>query len=425
MTDFKLIRSQPYNTDITKDFSIDVEIARDGLYVIVIDARALAWWQNIPHFFKRYFQDDHLSVRLNASDDELAWNGNDLKGFKQTNIFLSHLHPGSQSISFRVQQRPTLLSMMIYEVVNTTNPNLIEVMPSSVEDGNRRPFIKVVATDVSVQTIAIDATVLTGRQHRVFFRDDDDLKVVINGEIVKNDLPKSHTDWYWCGQSQRYQQTNRRILEKEVSGETRSTIELYADRTPTIHRFELTLSINTVPPVFDALHVIDDDTFTRGELTQKEIQDFLEDKSRGHPNHLAFRMFHGKSTAHLIYQAAKTNSINPKVILTKLQAEQGVISGSRATNPTQSQLDRAMGVGIFDDGTVLEQYQGFKNQVASAAQLLRKHFDQAEKERFTLRDVDGKTLVAKNSATYSLYRYTPHVAGAKLFFDIYSSFFRL
>ncbi|MBI4065201.1 hypothetical protein HY409_02435 [Candidatus Gottesmanbacteria bacterium] len=425
MPDFKLVESQQYNTKITKDFSIDIEIARDGLYVIVIGARALAWWQNIPHFFKRYFQDDHLSVRLNTLGDELAWNGNDLKGLEQTNIFLSHIHPGSYRISFKVKQQPTLLSLVIYEVVNTTNPNLIEVIPSSVEDGNRRPVIKVVAADVLIQNITIDATVLTGRQHMVFFRDDDDLKAVINGEVVKNDLPKSHTDWYWCGQGQRYQQINRRTLEKKLSGETKNTMELYADRTPAIHRFELILSVNTLPPRFDELYIIDDDTFTHGGFTQKEIQDFFEQKSQNHPNHLAFRIFHEKSAAQLIYQAAKTNSINPKVMVTKLQAEQGVISGSRATNPTQSQLDRAMGVGILDDGTVLGSYQGFENQVAGAAQLLRKHFDQAEKEHFTLRDVDGRMLLVKNSATYSLYRYTPHVAGAKLFFDIYSSFFRL
>lgn len=423
MPDFKLVRSQQYNTKITKDFSIDIEITRDGLYIIVIGARALAWWQNIPHFFKRYFQDDHLSVRLNTSGDELAWNGNDLKGIEQTNIFLSHFHPGNHSISFKVKQRPTLLSVVIYEVVNTTNPNLIEVMPSSVKDGNRRPVIKVVAADVSIQNITIDATVLTGRQHMVFFRDDDDLKAIINGEVVKNDLPKSHTDWYWCGQGQRYQQTSRRTLEKKLSGETKNTIELYADRTPTIHRFELTLSTNTTRPSFDELRIINDDAFTRGELTQKEIQDFFEEKSEDHPNHLAFRIFHGKSAAELIYQAAKTNSINPKVMVTKLQAEQGVISGSRATNPTQSQLNRAMGVGILDDGTVLEAYQEFENQVASAAQLLRKHFDQAENAHFTVLNVDGRTLIVKNRATYSLYRYTPHVAGAKLFFDIYSSFF--
>lgn len=379
----------------------------------------------MPHLFKRYFQDDHLSVRLNRSGDELAWNGNDLKGLEQTNMFLAYLHPGRQSISFRVKQQPIVLSVVIYEMINTTNPNLVEAMPSSIEDGNRRPFIKVITTDVLVQNITIEATVLTGRHHALFFRDDDDLKAVVNGEIIKNDLLKSHTDWYWCGQAQRHQQSNRRTLEKELSGKKENTIELYADRTPTIHRFELTLSTNTVPSVFDALHVIDDDTFTRGELTQKEIQDFLEEKSEGHPNHLTFRTFHGKSADELIYQAAKTNAINPKVMLTKLQAEQGVITGSRATNPTQSQLASAMGVGVLDNGTVLEQYQGFENQVAGAAQLLRNHFDQAEKERFTLRDVDGKTLVVENSATYSLYRYTPHVAGAKLFFDIYSRFFRL
>lgn len=70
------------------------------------------------------------------------------------------------------------------------------------------------------------------------------------------------------------------------------------------------------------------------------------------------------------------------------------------------------------------QQKGFINQVTNGAELLRKLFDQAEKEKFTLKNIDGKTLIVKNSATYSLYRYTPHLAGARLFFDIYHSFFK-
>lgn len=316
-----------------------------------------------------------------------------------------------------------LLSLAIYEVANTKKSNLVEVIPLSIEDGNRHPLVKLITADGLARSVIIEATVFAGRQHAVFFRDDDDLKAVIDGEIARNDLPKSHRDWYWCGQAQNHQSSARRTLTRELSDEKQHTIELSTDRTPTIHRFELALSAGNAPPVFDEQHVIDDETFTTVELTKKEIDDFLNIKSNTNPSHLTFRTFSGKRPAEVIYQSAKDNGINPKILLTKLQAEQGLITGNKSTHPTPSQLDNAMGVGILDDGSILQQYQGFIKQVHGAAAILRKHFDQAEKERFTLPDIDGKTLVVKNSATYSLYRYTPHLTGAKLFFDIYHRFF--
>lgn len=422
MSDFKLIHTQEYYATITKDFSLNVTIASKGVYAVVVRARAYAWWQRIPQFLKRYFQDDNLSVTLDTLG-ELAWNGNDLKGLEQINIFFTQLSPGNQGISFRVKQQPTLLSVAIYEVANTKNSNLVEVIPISIEDGNRRPLVKLMTADGLAQSITVEATVLIGRQHAVFFRDDDDLKAVIDSKIVRNDLPKSHRDWYWCGQAQNHQSIARRTLTKELSDEKQHTIELYADRTPIIHRFELALSAGNAPPVFNEQYVIDDEAFTTVELTKKEIDDFLNVKSNTNPTHLAFRTFSGKRPAEIIYQSAKDNGINPKILLTKLQTEQGLITGDKSVRPTPSQMDSAMGVGILDDGSVLQQYQGFVKQVYGAAAILRKHFDQAEKERFTIPDVDGRTLVVKNSATYSLYRYTPHLAGAKLFFDIYHKFF--
>lgn len=422
MSDFKLIHTQEYYATITKDFSLSVTIASEGVYAVVVRARASSWWQRIPQFLKRYFQDDHLSVNLDSTN-ELAWNGNDLKGLEQINIFFTQLSPGNQGISFRVKQQPTLLSVAIYEVANTENPNLVEVIPLSIEDGNRHPLVKLMTADGLAQSITVEATVLVGKQHAVFFQDDDDLKAVIDSEIVRNDLPKSHRDWYWCGQAQNHQSIARRTLIKELSDEKQHIIELYADRTPTIHRFELALSAGNAPPVFNEQYVIDDEAFTTVELTKKEIDDFLNVKSNTNPTHLAFRTFSGKRPAEIIYQSAKDNGINPKILLTKLQTEQGLITGDKSVRPTLSQMDSAMGVGIFDDGSVLQQYQGFVKQVHGAAAILRKHFDQAEKERFTVPDVDGRTLVVKSSATYSLYRYTPHLAGAKLFFDIYHKFF--
>lgn len=424
MPDFKLVKTSDVNAKISKDFSFNFETESSGLYLITTTAQAFAWWQNFPQFLKRYFQDDNLSIKLNNISSQLKWNGNDLKGLEQTNIFLIQLDAGQQQIAFRVKQQPKLGSINIYEIINTKNPNLVEVIPSTVKDENRRPLIKLLISEISVEKIIIEAKVFTGKKHLLFLHDDDDLQLIVDGEIVRNDLPKSHKDWYWCGRAQSHRKTESRILEKELSSQKQHVLALYVDRVPVIQRFEFVLSTILSQSTFNESLIIDDVEFTNLELNQKEIEVFLQDKSNDISTHIAFRKFNEKSSAELIYQAAKASTINPKVILTKLQTEQGLIFGEKAENLTQSQLDSAMGVGVLDSGTVLGQYQGFVHQIVSGAESLRRLFDQAEKEKFTLNNIDGKTLIVKNSATYSLYRYTPHLAGVKLFFDIYHSFFK-
>lgn len=170
--------------------------------------------------------------------------------------------------------------------------------------------------------------------------------------------------------------------------------------------------------------VIEDTEFTDLALLQDQINNFLREKAPGgNHQHIAYRLFEGKSAAEIIYQACRDNSINPKVILAKLQAEQGLINGTSAVNPSQTQLDRALGVGVYDDGTVNPKYRGFPTQIISAAQTLREHYDEAEKVNFELKNIDGEKFTVKNAATYSLYRYTPHISGIELYFNIYQTFF--
>lgn len=304
MPDFKLIKTSDVNAKISKKFSFDFEIESSGLYLVTITAQSSAWWQNFPQFLKRYLQDDNLSSKLNNISNQLKWNGNDLKGLEQTNIFFTQLNSGQQQITFKVKQQPTLISINIYEIINTKNPNLTEIISPNVEDGNRRPLIKLLISDISVKKIIIEAKVFTGRQHLLFFHDDDDLKLIINGETMKNDLPKSHNDWYWCGRAQSHLKTESRTLEKELSGQKQHVLELYADRTPIIQRFEFILSTIMPQPVFNELLIIDDAAFTSLKFNQKEIEDFLQDKGRDSPAHLAFSKFNGKSSTERIYKSS-------------------------------------------------------------------------------------------------------------------------
>lgn len=91
--------------------------------------------------------------------------------------------------------------------------------------------------------IKISASCKSWRQNLIalksFFKDDDDLKLIIDGQIQQNTEQKSHKYWFWCG----------RTLEgktKEFNQELNLSqglhyIELWADRTPILHKMILGL----------------------------------------------------------------------------------------------------------------------------------------------------------------------------------------
>jgi len=115
--------------------------------------------------------------------------------------------------------------------------------------------------------------------------------------------------------------------------------------------------------------------------------------------------------------------INPKLLLTKLQVEQRLIKGEKAIDPSVEQLDWAMGVGALDTGERLKLFQGFSVQINSAAKYFRQYYNEAKANELTHKNVDGQPLIVLNASTYCLYKYTPHIEGAKLVYKVYRMFF--
>ena len=421
MTDWEIVESQDKQRTASSSSTFGFKIKTDAICAVMVKAKASAWWQNWPQFLRRFFKDDNLAIKLDNYPRELTYNGNDLKGLEQVNIFLVKLKAEAHTLAFKANQTPVITGIKIYEA-KIGSPDLVEILPTEIQDGNRRPLYKLAVIDLNPTKMLVKAQVKTGRSHRLFQNDDDDLQVAIDNKIVENQLPKAHKNWFWCGRAQTYQNTSTRVLVQNISPGSFVTIDFYADGTPKIEELRVFFKDSNIRPTFDKFLIIDDSEFTNLVLSRDQIDDFLRDNVHGQPEHIALRAFEGKSTAEIIYQACNVNSINPKVILAKLQAEQGLVEGPGAANPTKQQLDGAMGVGIFDDGTVDKRYQGFSKQIISAAETLRENFNKAEGKKFEVK-VDGENIVVKNRASYSLYRYTPHFAGVELFFDIYQNFF--
>jgi peptidoglycan hydrolase CwlO-like protein len=174
------------------------------------------------------------------------------------------------------------------------------------------------------------------------------------------------------------------------------------------------------PPVpFQADTLISEAKYTdSGSLAADGIQAFLEAqggalKSYAGHDHSGV----SKTAAQMIADAASAWGVSPKVILVTLQKEQSLLTDH---SPSQRALDWAMGCGKMD-GSTLTQYQGFGNQIWGGARALSRN--RSNWHAGISLTIDGTVVRPSSSATYSLYRYTPHLHGATLFWRLYWRYF--
>jgi hypothetical protein len=239
----RLIKESKFNRVIGENFEQSFKVEKDSLYLLEISARCKNWLQN----WGNLFDDDDLSVYLDGRDlsgvrgrrafekPKAGWNGNQLKNLNQINVFVLRLKAGEHTLNFKPDREPKLESLRIYEI---SNPSKVELVPQSsykqAEDGNRRPWYTFALIDLALESLAISAKAYSGRQHTFFQSDDDDLQVKINGQRQRNDTPKSHSYWFWCG---KILQGESRTFEKNLNFSSGTYyIELLADRTPTLEK---------------------------------------------------------------------------------------------------------------------------------------------------------------------------------------------
>ena len=172
---------------------------------------------------------------------------------------------------------------------------------------------------------------------------------------------------------------------------------------------------------FQQDYLISDHVLTDSStMSVAQIQKFLDAK-----NSVLAKPYRGSTPAQMIYDAARKYGINPQVLLTRLQCEQGLISKSTAT---QHKLDWALGVGCYDSGNWNQKFKGFDKQVEYAAQTYRRHYNDAkarlDRGEKVVMTIDGKQVQIRNAASYSFYKYCPHFQGNKLFYDVWRGYRR-
>ncbi|MET0295846.1 MAG: hypothetical protein ABW024_00480, partial [Microbacterium sp.] len=192
-------------------------------------------------------------------------------------------------------------------------------------------------------------------------------------------------------------------------------------------------------------NIISDQVFyNSGTMTEAQIQWFLESKvascqsgytclkdwydtSRSTNADAMCGAYSGgwrERASTIIYRVAQACGINPQVILTTLQKEQGLVTH---TWPSTSRYTIAMGQGCPDTAACDTRYYGFFNQVYGAAWQLKRYGNPPGTSNYFNWYAPGKTwnvrfhpnvncgstpVYIENKATAALYYYTPYQPNA-------------
>lgn len=197
--------------------------------------------------------------------------------------------------------------------------------------------------------------------------------------------------------------------------------------------FLLALLLPSQALAFDPNYLISDWDFTDSfSLDFNQIQHYL---NRGFLGEYITEDWEGNTTyaTNIIWETAQTRDVSPKVLLVMLQKEQSLIEDD---NPSDSQLDWAMGYAVCDDCThddpAIQRWKGFGKQVNSAAmQLTEGYLEDIDNYGTTQGiygpgvdvQIDGTTVTPMNAATAALYAYTPHLHGNQNFVTIWDRWF--
>jgi len=217
------------------------EIFESGLVGIFVSVRCKAKGQDdLDNDEDLRVEINGLSFRENSPKKNIqrfniapAFNGSKLRGLKKKIIFLTVLKKGENVIDLIPQESAFVESIEIKEFSNNQNLNLL--INEKAEDGDRRPWITLVLVDLPLKTLGVD---LITRWH---YRDGDDVKLIIDGDIQKNKFSIFNKNWLWASS------VFKKILKKEEHSKIITTklsqgihyIEFWADKTPVLYNLKL------------------------------------------------------------------------------------------------------------------------------------------------------------------------------------------
>jgi hypothetical protein len=193
-----------------------------------------------------------------------AWNGTQLKGLPKTVIFLTQLNKGPHTLRFIPDPSATVDSWEWEKVENLRNINF--PLNRQADEGDGRPWITVALLNLPLSSFSAEISVTW------HYLDGDDVKFICDGVIEQEASvlqPRKMRNWIWSARPWQVLSGARKeskTLIKNLSAGIHY-LELWADKTPTIHQLVLDLGEyepKRIPTVNDPLWTgnFSDDTET-------------------------------------------------------------------------------------------------------------------------------------------------------------------
>lgn len=248
-----------FNKKVAVEMDYNFEIEKDWIYAVTITASCRPGWRNkwwlkfkalLEDILDLHLDDEDLRVEIDGIvfnkssgkrglfNSPAAFSGTKILGKTKAVTFLIHLAKKKHTIHFIPDGTPYLESIRISKLSPTKK--FVANLNIKSEDENYYAWQTFVLVDEPLYSVRITAKTDIGKEQA----DDDDLRIVINGEIQKNSH-NSHPHSYFCGFTARGKEevfTKEPKLPRGIH-----YIELFADRRPLLKSIELTLSESKLP----------------------------------------------------------------------------------------------------------------------------------------------------------------------------------
>lgn len=228
---------------ISRPYRYTINISKPGLVAIFVSARCKSRRRVGSS------SDEDLRIEINGArfreippvkrtqlfNIPPSFNGSKLRGLKKTNVFLTVLNAGENIISLIPQETAFIEEIKVQELPLVQD--LWFEVKQQAEDGDRRPWYTFVLIDLPLSSLTADITT------KWRFRDSDDVKLIIDNKVQKNQFSLFYRNWLWSGS------IFKKLLQREAQTKTIEPnlsqgmhyIEFWADRMPLLHKVGLNL----------------------------------------------------------------------------------------------------------------------------------------------------------------------------------------
>lgn len=212
---------------------ISLPVKTSGLYFLEVSARVKGEKQLGSS------DDEDLRVEINGKkfsalnnssrylDTPAAFSGGQLKNLLKTVYFFLEFAMGEQTVTLVSDRSATFEGIKVTKLDLTTDGTAELSLESQAEDGDRRPWITFALINLALQNFSLDLNL------KRRFIDSDDVKIIVDGKIARNNRSLFHKFWYFIA-SILTGEEQKAIFPTNLSVGLHY-VELWADRMPMLH----------------------------------------------------------------------------------------------------------------------------------------------------------------------------------------------